>query len=213
MAILGDVRVSSVEKTVFSPVAQFKQNVSNMVRRILRACWRRIRQRMVNERLTGPRQPRRQAPPGAALSKRSGDLIRSMGGFVVPDGDGWKLDAQIGRGIAGYDEIYEKSGRLQFRRVAQEEIAKAQEEIREGFAVLSKVRAGAGISAESQALIDTSDAVLSSDAGRNQLLTQARQWVKVRRAILRDRTRARRAKTSGERAFRSSTRGFGSFGL
>ena len=220
---LGDVRVGSVESAVFRQVGQFKQNVADMVKRVLRACWRRIRQRMIQERLTGRRyvwwgngSPRgyggEKPPKGAPLARKSGNLIASMGGFVTPEGDGLKLVAQIGRG-AYYADRWEEEGRLQFRRIAQEEMAKAQAEIQANFAVLAQLGGGRGLSAESQALIDTSDTVLSPDAGRNALLTGFRQEFAGRRARSNQLQRARRAKTSGARGFKNATRGFGSFGI
>ena len=217
MAILGDVRVGSVEKAVQSQVAQFKQNVSDMVKRVLRACWRRIRQRMIKERLTGRRyvwwgnsSPKgyggQKPPKGAPLAKRSGNLIASMGGFVTPDGDGWKLDAQIGRG-AYYADQHETAGRLQFRRIAQEEMAKARDEIKQHYAVLTQLGGARGLSAGSQALLDAAETTLSSEAAG------FRREFAERRARSNQLQRARRAKTSGQRAFKNATRGFGGLGI
>lgn len=211
MATLGRVRVSSIEAAVRRQVGQFKQNVSNMVKRVMRACWRRIRRRMVAERMTGPRQKRRAAAPGSPLSKRTGNAIRSLAGFVLPDGDGWKLDATIGKG-AYYIDQYEDNGRLQFHRIAREEIEKAQAEIRQNYAVLAKLR-GQGLSSDSASLIERSDQILSPDAGRNALLLELRSENRARRDKINARQRALRAKDSGQRAFKRSTSGFGSFGI
>lgn len=214
-------RVGSIEREVHRQIGYLKSNVAAMVKRVLRACLRRIRQRMVSERLTG-RAYRwwktqdghggEKPPAGAPLAKKTGNLIRSMGGFVNVNGDNIGLDAQIGKG-AYYAEQHEDSGRLQFRRVALEEMEKAKQEIAENFRALAQLRAGRGISAESQALIDASDSILSADAGRNAALKEYRGFFAEKRDRLNAYQRARRAKTSGQRAFKRQTSGFGSFGV
>lgn len=219
--LVGTPRVGSVEREVSRQIGQLKQNVAAMIKRVLRQCWRRIRARMIAERLTG-RAYRwwktqdgyggERPPAGAPLAKKTGNLIRSMGGFVNTNGDNIGLDAQIGKG-AYYAEQHEDSGRLQFRRIATEEMEKAKQEVAANFAVLAKLGGARGLSAESQALVDASDAVLSPDAGRNALLQSFRGEFEARRQRSNAYQRARRAKTSGQRAFKRQTKGFGSFGV
>lgn len=132
------VAVGRVEAAVNAQVSQFKSNVVRFTRATLNDGGKKIRRRMIRERLSGMKYPRNRAPAGAPLARKRGTLQKSLRYRTRDQGDVVTLDTSIGGGEAYYADRWEDEGRLQFRRVVQEEMVHIQDALRTGFAFLAR---------------------------------------------------------------------------
>lgn len=219
----GDsIKVGSVVKEALRQVANFQTAVQQFARRTLNDAGKRIRRRMIDERLSGIKYARKTAPKGAPLARKTGRLIRSL--FYKPQllGDNVTLLVGIGAGGVYYADTWEAEGRLQFSRIAILELEAAREELRIGFAFLAKnpgVSLGT-LSAESAAIEAPASALQAglreAWSGRGEYDRQRRErgeYSRRFRALRQKGGRLARAKTSGRRAFREATSGFEAFGI
>lgn len=115
--------------SIGSQLQRFEETVKRIIRGAMLQGARRFRSRMMRERLSGP--------PG--LYKKTGKLRRSLitggpqggGTLGVRQGSGHiRYRAQIGGSIAPYAAQHEQAGRLEFRRLFNEEAAKTIDAIR-----------------------------------------------------------------------------------
>lgn len=222
LQIGNNVSVSSVEAVLRQRVSQFQSNLQRFTRRTLLDAGKRIRQRVVEERLTGARLPRRQAPKGAPLSKRSGDLIRSIRYDVLTRNQNEiSLKASIGNVKVYYADRYEDEGRLQFGRIAREVLTQAQDELRVGLAFLARNPGTPGVLSSESAALEAPVSALGSQLqeawkGRGAFLAKRKEdraYASRFRELRSKGRRLERAKRSGRRAFREVTSGFAAFGL
>lgn len=95
----------------------------------------RFKERMIRERLSAVGDYRKKLPIEAGLRTRTGKLKKSLRTTVTgggTQGDRQKLSGKIGGGEAWYALVHERSGRLQFQRVFDEERAKTLQIIAAG---------------------------------------------------------------------------------
>lgn len=131
--------MATYTSSVGRQLAAVEKNADAFVFRTLKAAGHKFRTRLVRERLsrpvTGkvyPAEAKRLALAKAPLARKKGLLARDAQYLVTGTRGQRTLTVLIGR-RAYYAEQHENSGRLHFRKIAQQELEQALESIRIGL--------------------------------------------------------------------------------
>lgn len=116
--------------TIRSQAEAYMRSVRGFVRRTLLDFGRRLRSRMMVERIGGG--------PQSALQVKTGKLKRSFRYQLVETATGYSIEAKVGGGPAGYAEDHEDRGRLEFQNTFEQEAQGALSAIETGLQFLAK---------------------------------------------------------------------------